>query len=481
MSSGTRSHSATEEAGPFPVFAPAVRPAWVHADAERFCRPGCPTRGGSIRDAACSAPAAWTSGALPCLHCRPDRFAWIPAEEPGVDRPEDDSRLAAILEARLAGIGNAAGLAATLGWSPDRLRRVCGRVFGAPPSAVLDWLRACAARRLLDDARPLPAPDRLAALTGFRSVAALRRTLARAGLDREQAVPAEPEARPSALVLRLDAVRPFPGRQLLEFLALRTLNGLDAVEDHPAGAGYRRGWQTPDGPANLMLYPDDSGIDLRLDAPGRLHPDELIERAESLFDPGAPVPEILERLGPDPLLGPAVRAEPGRRVPGAWDPFELAIRAVLGQQVSVAAARTHAQRLLALCAGDEPGAFPSPERIAATDLTALAMPGARQSALSGLATAVAEGRVDFARAPQQVRADLLALRGIGPWTADYIALRGLGDRDAFPAGDLVVRQALAGGGPLPAERTVLERSAPWRPLRAYAVMHLWQLAASARG
>ncbi|MDZ7826412.1 MAG: hypothetical protein U5R48_10745 [Gammaproteobacteria bacterium] len=193
------------------------------------------------------------------------------------------------------------------------------------------------------------------------------------------------------------------------------------------------------------------------------------------------MPEILERLGPDPLLGPMVRAEPGRRVPGAWDPFELAIRAVLGQQVSVAAARTHAQRLLALCAADEPGTFPSPERIAATDLTPLAMPGARRATLTVLATAVAEGRVDFSRPPEQVRADLLALRGIGPWTADYIALRGLGDRDAFPAGDLVVRQALAGGGPLPAERAVRERSRPWRPLRAYAVMHLWQLAASARG
>jgi AraC family transcriptional regulator of adaptative response / DNA-3-methyladenine glycosylase II len=225
---------------------------------------------------------------------------------------------------------------------------------------------------------------------------------------------------------------------LLAFLGPRALPGVEEV----SGGTWRRG-----------------AVEARLDGDAvivRGASDDEAERVRRIFgldvDPAAPA-RVLAR---DPLLGPLVRARPGLRVPGAWDPFELAVRAVLGQQVTVAGATTLSGRLLEACGGAI-----EPEAVAAADLSAVGLPRARAATLHGLAEAAANGGLDWSR--------MQDLPGIGPWTAAYVAMRALGDPDAFPAADLGVRRGLGGLGATAATK----RAEAWRPWRSYAVMHLW--------
>jgi len=199
--------------------------------------------------------------------------------------------------------------------------------------------------------------------------------------------------------------------------------------------------------------------------------------------PGDPA-RIGAQLAADPLVGPLVAQRPGLRIPGAWDPFECAVRAVLGQQVSVAAGRTFAARLVGRCGEPLRGGgeglthlFPTPVSLAAADLAGLGMTGARAAALGSLARAVLEQRVDFSAATADVTAALAALPGIGPWTAQYVALRALGERDAFPHGDWVLRRMAARPGTrVLSVRELGERAQRWRPWRGYATLHLWHAA-----
>jgi len=263
---------------------------------------------------------------------------------------------------------------------------------------------------------------------------------------------------------------PFDGDGLLAWLAARAVPGVEEV----VGPRYRR------------VLPGGGVLDVELG------PDRVVLRdgpaavAGVLLDLAADPVSIVEVLGDDPVLGPLVARRPGLRCPGTVDPGELAVRAVLGQQVSVAAARTLAGRLTVAAGAPVGGAggtlthaFPVPEALARLDPEALPLPRARGRTLVGLARALSDGTVVLdPRDPARSRAALLALPGIGPWTADYVALRALGDRDAFPAGDLVVRQAARALG-LPDEaRALTAHAEAWRPLRAYAAHHLWASAAS---
>ena len=216
---------------------------------------------------------------------------------------------------------------------------------------------------------------------------------------------------------------------------------------------------------------------------------QLTSEARRVFDLAADPALIGAALRPDPLLGPLVRRRPGLRVPGAWDAFECAVRAVLGQQVSVAG-RPHARH-----AGSSRGPgrrsrgrsdglthlFPSPAAVAGADLSGLGLTSARSRALKALAHAVADGRLDLRAPADEVVAGLVALPGIGDWTAQYVALRALGEPDAFPAADLVLRRAAAGGGPPLTARALAARAEAWRPWRGYAVFHLWGAAAASPG
>jgi AraC family transcriptional regulator of adaptative response / DNA-3-methyladenine glycosylase II len=268
-------------------------------------------------------------------------------------------------------------------------------------------------------------------------------------------------------------------KELLGFLAARTVPGLEEVD----ACSYRRSLALEHGAAVAEVIADGDGvrIDLRL-GDARDRPDALA-RCRRLLDLDADTSLIDAALGRDPLLAPLVRRRPGLRVPRATDGFELAVRAIVGQQVTLAAARRTGARLVALygCPLEEPAGtitrlFPTPAAIAEVDSLELRMPRVRASALRAVARAVLDGELDLRPGADGAAATraLLALPGIGPWTASYVSMRALGDSDAFPAGDAAVRRALErlgqDGRPAAAQR-LAER---WRPWRSYALMHLWR-------
>ena len=278
--------------------------------------------------------------------------------------------------------------------------------------------------------------------------------------------------------LKLRPRPPFDPAPLLGFFARRAVAGVEAVTD----GAYRRSLRLVGGVAVVELRPRHDAIRVRATVADPADRDVVEAACRTLFDLDAEPSRVLEVLGSDPVIGDTVRAAPGRRVPGHPDPAELAIRAVIGQQVSVAGAATHAGRLVAEFGPPlaEPvdgvtHLFPAPAALAALDPESLPMPRARGRALIGLAAALASGELDLdpGADPAAARERLLGLTGVGPWTADYVAVRGLGDRDAFLASDLGVRRALERLGEDGSPRAAAALAERWRPYRAYALQHLW--------
>jgi AraC family transcriptional regulator of adaptative response / DNA-3-methyladenine glycosylase II len=270
---------------------------------------------------------------------------------------------------------------------------------------------------------------------------------------------------------------------LFAFLARRAVAGVEEVLD----GVYRRSLRLPRGPAVLELAPGAGSVEARFWLEDRRDLPAAVERSRALLDLDADPHAVTAALGADPVLGALVHRSPGRRVPGHVDGDELAVRAVLGQQISVAAATTLAARLVAAYGeplerpvGSVTHLFPTSQALAGIDPVALAMPAARRRAVLGLVAALSRGDVKLSTCTDRARTEqaLLALPGIGPWTASYIAMRGLGDADAFLPTDLGVRrglEALGHDGRPAAAAAIAER---WRPYRAYAVQHLWAAAAA---
>jgi AraC family transcriptional regulator, regulatory protein of adaptative response / DNA-3-methyladenine glycosylase II len=258
---------------------------------------------------------------------------------------------------------------------------------------------------------------------------------------------------------RLAARPPFDSDGLLAFLTARAVPGVEAVD----GRTYRR--------AGVVLTLQDSGVDVAV-RDGTTFEDATA-RARRLLDLDAEPSAIGSVLAEDPTLAPLVRRVPGLRVPGAWDRFEIAIRAVAGQQVTLAAARTLLGRIVARC-GTE--GFPTPAAILDADLDGIGMPGARIRTLRAVAAAVEAGAVilDGSAPAGEVVDALGALPGIGPWTCSYVALRALGDPDAFPVGDVGLRAAAQRLGLPAGDRDLLAHAERWRPWRSYATLHLWR-------
>jgi 3-methyladenine DNA glycosylase/8-oxoguanine DNA glycosylase len=272
----------------------------------------------------------------------------------------------------------------------------------------------------------------------------------------------------------------WPG--LVGFIGPRAIPG---IED--AGDGfYRRTVQFDRAHGVIQVTPHPTAPLLLLTVPEPLEPHapEILLRVRSIFDLDIDPSDISASLGRDPRLQPLVKRRPGLRVPGCWDRFELMVRAVLGQQVTVRGATTLATRLvqrygrcLKKITADGHGLwlFPTARKLARTDLSGLGMPGSRGRTIQGLAEAVDNGRLDL-ESPgnlDDLTRDLCALPGIGPWTAHYVAMRAFREPDAFPASDLAVLKALAVGGKNPTPRQAAVQAEAWRPWRAYATMHLW--------
>lgn len=452
-----------------------------------YCRPSCPAtplaRNLTFHPSAAAAQAA---GYRACKRCRPDA-------SPG--SPEWNHRTDAVARAmRLIADGvvdrdGVPGLAARLGYSVRQVQRQLQAELGAGPLAIARAQRAQTAR-LMIETTDLPMTD-VAAAAGFASIRAFNTTVAEVFAlsptdlrRRAQGRPATGGA-PGALSLRLPFRGPLLPDSLFGHLAA---TGVPGVEEWRDGS-YRRTLRLPHGHGIVELTPpQNSAAPVTGHIPARLRLTDLrdlqvaINRCRWLLDLDADPCAIDAALAADPLLAPLVAAAPGRRVPRSPDGEEFAVRAVLGQQVSTAAARTHAARIVADLGdpvddpdGDLTHLFPSTKALADLDPERLAMPAGRRRTLAALVSALADGRLDLSPGADAAaaRAELAALPGFGPWTVEVIAMRVLGDPDAFPATDLGVRQAAAALG-LPAAPTALAtRSAGWRPWRAYAVQHLW--------
>jgi AraC family transcriptional regulator of adaptative response / DNA-3-methyladenine glycosylase II len=448
-----------------------------------YCRPVCPARTPKRRNVAYfpTAAAAAAAGYRPCLRCRPELSPGAPGQggEGAVERA-----LSLIADGALE-TGSIDGLAARVGLSGRQLRRLFLSRTGATPIVVHTTRRLLLAKQLLTETS-LPVTE-VAMAAGFGS---LRRfnTAFREGcgmpptaIRRRRA-----ELPPETMTLRLAYRPPLDLPLMLAFLARRAVPGVERIDE--------RSYERVVGPADrstwIRVTGDTDRPELRLeisDSDPRAIPD-IVRHVRRLFDLDADMRAVHAALALDPMLARAVRRRPGLRLPGGWDGFEVAVRAVLGQQVSVAAATTLTARLVdrwgARRAPARPGldrVFPTPEALADADVETIGLPRSRAATVRALAAAVASGSVDFERS-QPVHTfleRLVALPGVGPWTAQYVALRGLGHPDAFPAGDLVLQQVLGRGRRLGARETD-ERSQAWRPWRAYAVLQLWQISTDGR-
>ncbi|MDT7734437.1 MAG: AraC family transcriptional regulator [Mycobacterium sp.] len=450
-----------------------------------YCRPSCPVRPPFARNMQFypTAAAAQRAGYRACKRCRPDASPGSPEWNVRDDLVARAMRLIADGTVDRDGV---AGLAARLGYTSRQLQRLLQEETGAGPLALARAQRTQTARILIETTA-LPFGD-IAFAAGFSSIRQFndtvrlvcdstptelrRRAITRGGGDATQL------RSPGTVSLRLPVRVPFAYEGVFGHLAATVVPGCEEVRD----GAYRRTLRLPfgNGIASLTPAPDHVGCVLVLDDFRDLT--SAISRCRRLLDLDADPDAVIDVLSADAALAPIVAKAPGQRIPRTVDEAELAVRAVLGQQVSTKAARTHAGRLVTAYGDpidDANGAlthtFPSIEQLSDIDPVHLAVPASRRRTLTGLVAALADGSVmlnagcDWDAARNQ----LLALPGIGPWTAEVIAMRGLGDPDAFPASDLGLRSAAEQLGLPGDDRELTARSQRWRPWRSYATQHLW--------
>ncbi len=454
-----------------------------------YCRPGCPVTPPKPENMRFypSAAAAQQAGFRACKRCRPDA-------SPG--SPEWNQRADLVARAmRLIGDGvvdreGVVGLAARLGYSTRQIERQLLAELGAGPLALARVQRAQTARLLIETSA-LPMAE-VAFAAGFASIRTFNETVrevfalsptqlrARAsrGAKARDREGAGSGITSGTLSFRLPFRAPLCPDNLFGHLAATAVPGVEEWRD----GVYRRTLRLPHGTGIASLRPEPDHIACRLQLADFRDLTIAVNRCRWLLDLDADPVAVDELLAADPLLAPLVAKNPGRRVPRTVDAAEFAVRAVLGQQVSTAAARTLAARLVTAhgeavtdSAGGLTHLFPDAAALAALDPSALAMPKSRRNTLIGLVRALAAGELDLSLGGdwERARARLATLPGFGPWTTEIIAMRGLGDPDAFVPGDLGVRLAVRELG-LPHGPAALTRhAAGWRPWRAYAVQYLW--------
>ena len=448
-----------------------------------YCRPICPARTPHLKNCQFFATAAHaeTKGFRPCLRCRPELA-------PGLAPSEASERLAIEaakrIEETLLVDESLADLATAFGTSDRHLRRVFQEALGVKPVQFLQSQRLLMAKRLLTDTTwtvtRVAMSSGFGSLRRFTSLFSNRYRMPATRLRKESRSGATPEYEPPVpLPFRLTYRPPYDAPSLLRFLGERALRGIEYV----TGAEYHRHVRLSfrgkmiTGKIAATFSADGPWVEVVM-SDGLLEATPVVlGRIKRLFDLSAD-PEPINRV-----LGDIANDSPGRRVPGAFDGFEMAVRAILGQQVTVAAAQKISQRLVDNLGERDPTLgpsavhFPDPERLASVPLNRLGELGvirARGRAVLELSCRVSKGeiRLDGSATVEQTIRELLTIKGIGPWTADYIAIRALKWPDAFPEGDVVVQNALD-------LRTASEANAMaerWRPWRSYAVMHLWQTA-----
>lgn len=451
-----------------------------------YCRPICPAP--NPKPANCTyhrtAAGAEREGYRPCKRCRPETApnsaAWL-GTCATVRRA-----LRLIADGALDG-GSVDALAARLGVGARHLRRLFERHVGASPTEVAATQRLHLARQLLWETR-LPMTE-VATAAGYSSLRRFNATFR----DAYRSAPSEARVRVGSngctgsqapIALTLGYVPPYDWHALLGYLRARAIPGVEEID----GNGYARTFELGirKGVLRVSDSPRHSALRAEVWIDGVVSLLPVAERLRAIFDLDAEPSSIREGLSLDPGMAPLVDAAPGLRVPGCWDPFELIVRGILGQQVTVAAGRTFASRLtrewgrrIATDRGAPLGGgrlFPAPTALADAGIEAIGVTGRRADTIRLLARAVADGsvRLDPGIEPAMLRRELLAIPGIGEWTVGYAWLRALKDPDAFPAGDIALLRAAQRLGLAETGGELGRAAERWRPWRAYAVMHLWR-------
>jgi AraC family transcriptional regulator of adaptative response / DNA-3-methyladenine glycosylase II len=453
-----------------------------------YCRPICPARTPKFENCRffASAAGAQAAGFRPCLRCRPETAPEL-ASWRGTSNSVSRA-LALIAEGALDG-GEASvdRLAERLGLGGRQLRRLFDQHLGASPVAVAQTRRVLFAKQLIQETR-MPMAE-VALASGFGSIRRFNETFhdlfrrPPGALRRKTSSSRSMPAAEAGVTVRLRYRPPYDWAAMLAYLDARAIEGVEAV----TGETYRR-TVVHDGRLGLVQVSHEAArnnIVVQIEFPDVRSLSAIVAQVRRVFDVGADIETIGAHLSRDRFLASLIARRPGLRTPGGWDGFELAVRAILGQQITVSAARRLAGRLVAICGTALPRsartaglthAFPSPECVASARLEDLGMPAARRAALKALAQAVIADPHLFRPlgTSEEAIARLRQIPGVGEWTAQYIALRALRDTDAFPATDLgLLRGATNGTGVRPTPAYLLKRAERWRPWRAYAAQHLW--------
>ncbi|KAK1184811.1 helix-turn-helix domain-containing protein [Streptomyces sp. NBS 14/10] len=456
-----------------------------------YCRPSCPAntpRRKNVRFFT-TAAAAQGAGFRACRRCRPDA---VPGSAEWNTRADVVGRAMRLIGDGVVDREGVAGLAGRLGYSSRQVQRQLNAELGAGPLALARAQRGHTARILLQTTSMQAAEIAFAA--GFASVRQFNDTIR----EIYAATPSELRAaRPgqgarfgpvgsqdgaAGIPLRLAFRGPYASAEVFDYLGARALAGVEEITGERGARVYRRALRLPNG-AGIAEVGEAPGVGGWLEC--RLHLGDLrdlttaTQRVRRLFDLDADPYAVGERLGADPALAPLVALRPGLRAPGAADPHELAVRAVLGQQVSVAAGRRLGEALLAAYgeplrtpSGGLTRLFPSAERLAGAALSELGMPDARRDTVRAVSAALADGavRLDLGADRDDAEKALLGLRGVGPWTAGYIRMRALSDPDVLLTADVAVRAGMRATGAAAVD------SESWRPWRSYAMHHFWNAA-----
>ena len=449
-----------------------------------YCRPICPAP--TAKEKNCryfpTAAAAAEAGFRPCLRCRPECSPGTPA---WLGTSNTVSRALRLIGESGLEEGGVELLAERLGVGSRHLRRLFVQHLGATPMAVAQTRRLNFAKKLIDETS-LPM-HQIAAATGFGSVrrfnAGIRKVYHRTPtqirrIARKTSIQAD-----NQYLFRLRFRPPFHWQGMLAFLAPRATPGVEQVD----GATYRRTIEANGFAGSFEVSLDAARNDLlvRIDFPDPRTLIHIVERIRAMFDLNADWASIVKTLRHDPALAASTHLDPGLRVPGCWNGFELAVRAILGQQVTVKGATLLAGRMVSAFGKPFAGAkglthlFPSAATLATAKLTSIGLTGARAATIRALAAAVASGKIKFEAVvdSEDFLRRLCEIPGIGQWTAQYVAMRALGEPDAFPSTDLGLLRALS----LTSSKELERRAEPWRPWRAYAALYLWRMAGKSVG
>lgn len=450
-----------------------------------YCRPICPARPPRLENCTFvpTAAAAQAAGFRPCLRCRPESAPDLDAWR---GTSATVSRALKMIEAGALDDGDVASLADRLEIGQRQLRRLFRRHIGATPVGVAQTRRVLLAKQLIHQSNL--SMIQVALASGFGSVRRFNETFQQLyrrppGELRRGTIAKSPAPEISLL---LPYRPPYDWLAMIGFLEARAIAGVEVVEGDTYSRVIELGGEPGGGAGSIRVVhePRHAGLRVIVRFPRLNALPIIIARIRRMFDLSAEPAAINAALSCDRLLAPMVAARPGLRVPGAWDPFEIAVRAVLGQQITVKAATILASRIVSVIGtpiGDSieiPGlthAFPQPGRLNLKALTGLGLTSARAAAIAGIAdAAVADSRLfDPRRDLPEAVARLCQLTGVGQWTAQYIAMRAMGESDAFLAADVAIQRRFNPDGRRPTVPELLNHAERWRPWRAYAMLHLW--------